>query len=201
VRRYPRPPATREIKPRPPTKSKTARSAPSCSQSCASRSGPMPAKVASLCRTGSCISGVSSDRRMSEERCVSPPRTPLVSEASRITLNLRPLYRRCEASPRSEPACSAMMDDQQAVIAFLSKPSSYGPASERVDIIETHVSLVFLVSDRAYKLKRCRKISLSRLLHSGAPPARLRSRARSEPPHGADPLSRSPSPPRGRVSR
>jgi uncharacterized protein len=47
-----------------------------------------------------------------------------------------------------------MMDDQQAVIAFLSKPSSYGSASERVDIIETHVSLVFLVSDRAYKLKR-----------------------------------------------
>jgi hypothetical protein len=42
-----------------------------------------------------------------------------------------------------------MMDDQQAVIAFLSKPSSYGPASERVDIIETHVSLVFLVGEAA----------------------------------------------------
>jgi aminoglycoside phosphotransferase family enzyme/predicted kinase len=50
-----------------------------------------------------------------------------------------------------------MMDDQQAVIAFLSKPSSYGPAIERVDIIETHASLVFLAGDRAYKLKRAVK--------------------------------------------
>ena len=49
------------------------------------------------------------------------------------------------------------MDDQQAVIAFLSEPSSYGPAIERVDIIETHVSLVFLAGDRAYKLKRAVK--------------------------------------------
>jgi aminoglycoside phosphotransferase family enzyme len=47
-----------------------------------------------------------------------------------------------------------MMDDQQAVTDFLSDPSSYGPAVERVDIIETHVSLVFLAGDRAYKLKR-----------------------------------------------
>ena len=46
------------------------------------------------------------------------------------------------------------MDDQQAVIEFLSEPSSYGPAIGRVDIIETHVSLVFLAGDRAYKLKR-----------------------------------------------
>jgi aminoglycoside phosphotransferase family enzyme/predicted kinase len=50
-----------------------------------------------------------------------------------------------------------MIDDQQAVIAFLSEPSSYGPAIERVDIIETHVSLVFLAGDRAYKLKRAVK--------------------------------------------
>jgi aminoglycoside phosphotransferase family enzyme/predicted kinase len=49
------------------------------------------------------------------------------------------------------------MDDQQAVIDFLSKPSSYGPAIARVDIIETHVSLVFLAGDRAYKLKRAVK--------------------------------------------
>ena len=49
------------------------------------------------------------------------------------------------------------MDDQQAVIDFLSKPSSYGPAIARVDIIETHVSLVFLAGHRAYKLKRAVK--------------------------------------------
>jgi uncharacterized protein len=50
-----------------------------------------------------------------------------------------------------------MVDDQQDVIAFLSEPSSYGPAIERVDIIESHMSLVFLSGDRAYKLKRAVK--------------------------------------------
>jgi uncharacterized protein len=46
-----------------------------------------------------------------------------------------------------------MADDQREVIDFLSRPSSYTPAVEWVDIIETHVSLVFLAGDRAYKLK------------------------------------------------
>src|SRR5215469_7826631 len=49
------------------------------------------------------------------------------------------------------------MDDQQAVIAFLSKPCSYGLAAEQVEVIETHVSLVFLAGDCAYKLKRAVK--------------------------------------------
>src|SRR6516225_3324235 len=47
--------------------------------------------------------------------------------------------------------------DQRDVIDFLSRPSSYGVAVERVDIIETHVSLVFLAGDRVYKLKRAVK--------------------------------------------
>src|SRR5215470_13879818 len=47
-----------------------------------------------------------------------------------------------------------MADDQRDVIDFLCRPSSYGGAVERVDIIETHASLVFLAGDRAYKLKR-----------------------------------------------
>ena len=47
-----------------------------------------------------------------------------------------------------------MPDDQRDVIAFLSDPSSYGKGVERVEIIETHISLVFLAGDRAYKLKR-----------------------------------------------
>ena len=51
----------------------------------------------------------------------------------------------------------AMADDQHDVIDFLSRPSSYGAAVERVDIIETHVSQVFLAGDRAYKLKRAIK--------------------------------------------
>jgi aminoglycoside phosphotransferase family enzyme/predicted kinase len=51
-----------------------------------------------------------------------------------------------------------MPDDQCAVIDFLSRASSYGAAPERVDIIETHVSLLFLVGDHAYKLKRAVKL-------------------------------------------
>ena len=50
-----------------------------------------------------------------------------------------------------------MLNTQQDVIEFLSKPFSYGPAIERVDIIETHASLVFLAGDRAYKVKRAVK--------------------------------------------
>ena len=50
-----------------------------------------------------------------------------------------------------------MADDQRDVIDFLSRPSSYTAAVERVDIIETHVSLVFLAGERAYKLKRAIK--------------------------------------------
>jgi uncharacterized protein len=51
-----------------------------------------------------------------------------------------------------------MPDDQRAVIDFLSKASSYEAAAERVDVIETHVSLVFLIGERAYKLKRAVKL-------------------------------------------
>jgi uncharacterized protein len=51
-----------------------------------------------------------------------------------------------------------MTGDQRDVIDFPSRPSSYGAAVERVDIIETHVSLVFLAGERAYKLKRAIKL-------------------------------------------
>ncbi len=46
------------------------------------------------------------------------------------------------------------MDNQQDAIAFLADPSSYGAGIEQVERIETHVSLVFLAGERAYKLKR-----------------------------------------------
>ncbi len=49
-------------------------------------------------------------------------------------------------------------DDQREAIAFLSRPASYGAGIERVEIVETHVSLVFLAGDRAYKLKRAVKL-------------------------------------------
>src|SRR5882724_4604675 len=47
-----------------------------------------------------------------------------------------------------------MIDDQRDVIDFLGRPSSYGAGVERVEVIETHVSIIFLAGDHAYKLKR-----------------------------------------------
>lgn len=44
-------------------------------------------------------------------------------------------------------------DDQQAVIAFLSRPDSYGVAGP-VERIDTHAAMIFLAGERAYKLKR-----------------------------------------------
>jgi uncharacterized protein len=47
-----------------------------------------------------------------------------------------------------------MVDSQEEIVAFLSNGASYGRPAARVDRIETHCSIVFLVADRAYKLKR-----------------------------------------------
>ena len=46
-----------------------------------------------------------------------------------------------------------MLDDQSAVIRFLSMSASYG-VTVPVERIDTHCSIVFLADDRAYKLKR-----------------------------------------------
>jgi aminoglycoside phosphotransferase family enzyme len=40
------------------------------------------------------------------------------------------------------------------VIAFISRPSSYGTSNHPVERVETHGSVVFLHADHAYKLKR-----------------------------------------------
>jgi aminoglycoside phosphotransferase family enzyme len=53
--------------------------------------------------------------------------------------------------------CFRISDDQEAVVAFLKDPASYGAGVHQVDVIETHISLVFLAGDRAYKLKRAVK--------------------------------------------
>jgi len=47
-----------------------------------------------------------------------------------------------------------LSEDQRDVIAFLKNPSSYCPEVDRVEVIETHASLVFIAGERAFKLKR-----------------------------------------------
>ena len=45
-------------------------------------------------------------------------------------------------------------DEQRDIIAFLSTPAAFGLDAGAVDRIDTHISIVWLVGDRAYKLKR-----------------------------------------------
>ncbi len=49
--------------------------------------------------------------------------------------------------------------DQNKVIAFLSSATAYGPAAGPVKRIDTHGAVVFLVGERAYKLKRAVRYS------------------------------------------
>jgi hypothetical protein len=49
------------------------------------------------------------------------------------------------------------VEDQSAAIAFLRDPSSHGIITP-VEVIETHISLIFLAGDKAYKLKRAVKL-------------------------------------------
>lgn len=47
-----------------------------------------------------------------------------------------------------------MNDEQRDVIAFLSTPGAYGLRVGSVERVDTHISIVWLAGDRAYKLKR-----------------------------------------------
>jgi aminoglycoside phosphotransferase family enzyme/predicted kinase len=63
------------------------------------------------------------------------------------------------------------MAGQDDVIAFLSDAASYGMPGARVERIETHISIVFLVGDRAFKLKRAIRLPY---LDFSTPAARAR---------------------------
>lgn len=50
-----------------------------------------------------------------------------------------------------------LVEDQSATIAYLRDPATHGISSP-VEVIETHISLIFLAGDKAYKLKRAVKL-------------------------------------------
>src|SRR5947207_15075118 len=52
-----------------------------------------------------------------------------------------------------------MTDSQAEIVAFLRDPSSYPGVAGPVETIETHISIVFLAGNRAFKLKRAVKYS------------------------------------------
>jgi aminoglycoside phosphotransferase family enzyme len=51
------------------------------------------------------------------------------------------------------------MDDQREVIRFLGDGASHGMPGARVEQIATHISIIFLIGERAYKLKRAVRFS------------------------------------------
>ena len=51
------------------------------------------------------------------------------------------------------------MNDQREVEQFLGDGASYGTPGGAVERIDTHISMIFLVGDRAYKLKRAVRFS------------------------------------------
>ena len=62
--------------------------------------------------------------------------------------------------PAEEPAenrSAVIVQDQDPVVAFLSHAHSYGLTGP-VEVLETHISRVFLVGDRAFKMKRAVKL-------------------------------------------
>ena len=50
-----------------------------------------------------------------------------------------------------------LVEDQSVAIAYLRNPASHGITSA-VEVIETHISLIFLAGEKAYKLKRAVKL-------------------------------------------
>ena len=46
------------------------------------------------------------------------------------------------------------VENQDAVIALLADPRTYGGGVEKVERVDTHISAVFLAGDRVFKLKR-----------------------------------------------
>ncbi|MEY9560589.1 aminoglycoside phosphotransferase family enzyme [Sinorhizobium fredii] len=55
--------------------------------------------------------------------------------------------------------------DQSEVVEFLSGPHMVG--ADKIEIIETHISCIFLSGDRAYKMKRAVKLPYVEFLDGG----------------------------------
>ncbi len=57
------------------------------------------------------------------------------------------------ARERNAPA---QAEGQSPVVAFLASPATHGD-SDVVEVLETHISRIFLVGDRAFKMKHVKK--------------------------------------------
>src|SRR4029450_5709133 len=83
----------------------------------------------------------------------------------------------------------ASADPQEQLLAFLSDGRSYGVPGAEVERITTHAAHVFLVGDRADKMKGAGTRQVPRFHHARSAPTRARDRARAEPADRADAVS------------
>jgi len=58
------------------------------------------------------------------------------------------------ANPNALRSSTDRWRQSEAVARFLAEPAAYDPRPSRVELIETHISWVFLTDNRAYKLKK-----------------------------------------------
>lgn len=99
---------------------------------------------------------------------------------------------------RTREAMAVIVQDQSEVIAFLANPRSLGGEAPVVEVIETHISVVFLYAGRVYKLKRAVKfpyLDFSTLgLRRAACEAEVRVNRRTAPTlyRGVVPVTREP---------
>jgi aminoglycoside phosphotransferase family enzyme/predicted kinase len=61
--------------------------------------------------------------------------------------------------PSQVDKTALITDDQREIVAFLSDGANYGRPGTIVERIETHISIIFLVEEQAYKLKRAVRFS------------------------------------------
>ena len=78
------------------------------------------------------------------------------------------------------PTRDQALDEQREVIAFLSTPQAYGRGVHAVERIDTHISIVWLAGDRAYKLKRAVRFDYVDFSTMALRSGRLRGRASRE---------------------
>jgi len=62
--------------------------------------------------------------------------------------------RTCQARPPNGTRCTTRAAALEAKVAYLSRRDSYSEATAAVEVIETHMSFVFLTDHHAYKLRK-----------------------------------------------
>ena len=81
-----------------------------------------------------------------------------------------------------------MSDERDGLLQFLGRGEAYGRPGEPVEQVTTHAAWIFLVGERAFKMKRPVRYSFLDFSTARAAPRGARGGARAQPAHRADAL-------------